>query len=384
MIGDILERYTYDYLMQLALSYVSDDIDKREGSIIYDALAPFCQVLAMSFMELKNFYNDTYILTAEGEALDNIVAERGLTRYEATYAIKKGTFTDAKGNAMSVDIGSRFSTVSDTRPINYIVTAQYKESGIAVLGAYELTCELPGTVGNEYSGNLVNITFIQGLAVAEMTTLITPARDTEEDADLRQRYMDDLNQIAFAGNTADYHKRIMEISGIGGVQIYPVWNGGGTVKLSIVDSQYNLCTDEFIKSVQQQVDPSEYGDSGLGLGIAPIGHKVTVVTPTRTNINFSMTLTMESGYTVGQVRDQVIAVLEDYMTTLRKEWDNGSVFNVYSTAIYVTRTITNIMANVPHIVNITNVRINNSAADLILTESGTLQQLPFLGTVTLN
>ena len=41
MIGDNLEQYTYEYLMQLALSYVPDDRDKRQGSVIYDALAPF-------------------------------------------------------------------------------------------------------------------------------------------------------------------------------------------------------------------------------------------------------------------------------------------------------------------------------------------------------
>ena len=42
MIGDKLEQYTYKYLMSQALSFVDDSLDKREGSIIYDALAPFC------------------------------------------------------------------------------------------------------------------------------------------------------------------------------------------------------------------------------------------------------------------------------------------------------------------------------------------------------
>ena len=42
MIGDFLEKYTFDYLMNDALSRVNENIDTREGSIIYDALAPAC------------------------------------------------------------------------------------------------------------------------------------------------------------------------------------------------------------------------------------------------------------------------------------------------------------------------------------------------------
>ena len=37
MIGDYLEQYTFEYLMEQSLSRVPDTIDKREGSIIYDA-----------------------------------------------------------------------------------------------------------------------------------------------------------------------------------------------------------------------------------------------------------------------------------------------------------------------------------------------------------
>lgn len=384
MIRDRLEQYSYDHLMQLALSFVPDELDKREGSIIYDALAPFCQVLALSFNELYQFYQDTYILTASGEALDNIVAERGFSRYPATYAVKKGEFYDDKGNPMEVPIGSRFSSVSDINPIVYKVVAEYKEGNISVPGTYELECEVAGTLGNEYSGNLINITFIKGLVTATLSTLLNPARDEEEDNNLRQRYLDDLNQIAFGGNVADYYKRVTNIAGIGGVQIYPVWKGGGTVKLSIIDPQFNLCSSEFIEEIQQEIDPSQYNDPGMGLGIAPIGHKVTVVTPTHKSVNFSMTLIMEPGFTVGQVRDQVINVLSDYLKSLRQTWDTRSVFNKYECTVYINRALSSILTNVAHIMNIVNVKINNQIADLVLVETGDLQELPFLGTVTLN
>ena len=53
MIGDFLEKYTFDYLMNDALSRVNENIDTREGSIIYDALAPACYELAGFLFAVK-------------------------------------------------------------------------------------------------------------------------------------------------------------------------------------------------------------------------------------------------------------------------------------------------------------------------------------------
>lgn len=384
MIGDNLEQYTYDNLMRLALSYVPDTVDKREGSVIFDALAPFCQVLAGAFMELRNFYRDTYALTATGEDLDYRVAESGISRYSATYAIKRADFADSEGLPISVPIGARFSTVSDTNPIIYAVTDIYSEDGVPVEGAYQLTCETSGIIGNQYTGNLVNITFIQGLASATMSTLIQPARDTETDDELRERYFDGLNQKAFGGNIADYREKVLEIEGVGGLQIYPVWNGGGTVKLSIVDTEYNPATEEFIELVANEIDPENYeGEKGTGLGIAPIGHKVTVTTPTETDIDVSATLTLKSGYQLGQVEDAVKQQISDYLLSLRREWDNADNMNRYSLSVFLAR-VSSAIINVTGVDNVTNLTLNGEAEDIELPQTGASQSVPVLGEVTLS
>lgn len=385
MIGDYLEQFSYDYLMQLALSFVDDDLDKREGSVIYDALAPFCQVLAGQIMELKNFYKDTFALTAEGEGLDNRVAESGMARYPATHAIKKAYFADAKNNPMNVEIGSRFSTVSDTSPIVYKVIRQYTdEGGGVVAGTYELECEVPGTIGNEYSGNLINITFIQGLSVAEMGTTLVPARDTETDDELRKRYFDRLKQKAFGGNIADYREKVLALSGVGAVQIYPTWDGGGTVKLSILDPTYQRASEEFIRTVQEEMDPENMaGETGLGLGIAPIGHKVTVTTPDSVEINVRATVQLVPGYSVGQVEGPISAAISAYLASLRKDWDKAVTLNEYSVAVYLAR-ISSIIMNVPGVMNIRQIYVNDSEEDLILQEDGNVQQIPVMGEVVIS
>lgn len=385
MIGDNLQQYTYEYLMELALSLVPDDRDKRQGSIIYDALAPFCQLLAAGALQLKNYYTETYAVTATGQDLNNRVAEQGITRYAATYAVKKLTLVDENGAPVIVPMGTRFSTVSTTNPINYVVTAQYAEDGVAVAGVYEATCEDTGTIGNEYSGSMINITFIQGLASAHLSTTLIPARNEETDDELRERYFQALNQKAFGGNIADYRTKIKEeFPGVGAVQIYPVWNGGGTVKLSIVDPSYSRCSPEYVAVVQKAIDPENAdGETGVGIGIAPIGHKVTVVTPDEVEINVSATITLGPNYTIGQVQTPIETAVSDHIKSLRQSWADADDRNQYSCAVFIARVTASIIA-VAGVANVYDVKINDAYEDIILTQSGAVQQLPKLGEVTLN
>lgn len=385
MIGDTLQQYTYEYLMELALSLVPDDRDKRQGSIIYDALAPFCQLLAAGALELKNYYTQTYAVTATGEDLNNRVAEQGISRYTATSAVKKIVLEDEQGNPVVVPLGSRFSTMSSTNPVNYTITAQYTEEGVAVPGAYEATCEEVGIIGNEYFGNMINITFIQGLASAVMSTTLVPGRDEETDEELRERYFEAVNQKAFGGNITDYRTKVKEeFSGVGAVQIYPVWDGGGTVKLSIVDPSYGKCSPEYVASVQRAMDPENaQGETGTGLGIAPIGHKVTVVTPDEININVSATIVLGANYTIGQVETPIREAIGNYIQSLRESWADADDMNNYSCDVFIAR-ITAAIITVPGIANVHNVKLNGAAQDIFLTQSGLVQQLPKLGEVTLN
>ena len=52
MIGKYSDEMTFDYIMNRMLESVPDTVDKREGSIIYDALSPAAAELAKAYMEL--------------------------------------------------------------------------------------------------------------------------------------------------------------------------------------------------------------------------------------------------------------------------------------------------------------------------------------------
>ena len=54
------------------LASIPDDIDKREGSVIYDALAPTAMALAETYHDMAVLYRRTFAATADGEDLENV------------------------------------------------------------------------------------------------------------------------------------------------------------------------------------------------------------------------------------------------------------------------------------------------------------------------
>lgn len=379
MIGDFLETYSFEYLLNFALSLVPDNLDKREGSIIYDALAPVCYLLAQQNIRLQSIYQNTFIAYAQGRALDLRSQEQGLSRYPATYAVKKVYAIGNDGLPTTVPLGSRFSTIGNS--LIYSITAVYTVDDVAQPGYYEATCETAGVVGNDYVGDLIMITNLSNIAQATMSDLITPARNEETDDELRTRYLDKVNEKSFGGNIAQYREELKAISGVGAVQIYPVWNGGGTIKLSVIDTNYNVLTSDFLTHLKELIDPEN--NSGEGLGIAPIGHKVTIVTPTEVTININANLTLMQGYSLSQVEDNIKIAIGNYINNLRQHWGDSSETNTYSTAVYIARVNASILS-VEGVANVTGTTINGVEEDLILSENKTTQELPKLGEVILN
>ena len=379
MIGDFLQTYSYEYLLNFALSLVPDNLDKREGSIIYDALAPVCYLLAQQNIRLQGIYQNTFIAYAQGEALDLRSQEQGLTRYPATYAVKKVYAIGSDGNPTTVPLGSRFSTIGSS--LIYSITAVYTVGGVPQAGYYEATCETAGVVGNDYVGDLIMVTNLNNVAQATMSDLITPARDEETDDELRTRYLEKVNEKSFGGNVAQYREELKAIGGVGAVQIYPVWNGGGTVKLSVIDTDYNTLTEDFINQLKETIDPEN--NSGEGLGLAPIGHRVTIVTPSEVTINVEATLTLMQGYVLSQVEDGIQSALDNYINSLRQHWGDSNETNTYSTAVYIARINASILS-VEGVANVTGTTINDVEADLVLTQDASTQELPKLGEVVLN
>lgn len=384
VLSEYLQKYTYDYILTEALSKVPDNVDKREGSIIRDALSPCCYEAAKHILYLADIIEQTYIETANGLWLDGRVIEGGITRDPATYAKKLGVFKTQLDEPCQISIGQSFSTVGDTI-LNYTTVQVYtNEDGDVVPGSYIMQCNTVGSVGNGYIGRIVPNDYIEKLASAEITNLLYPGEEEESDDSLRERFLANLMKTAFGGNIAQYRQWAKEIPGIGGVQVYPVWAGGGTVKLSIIDTDYNSCSSEFCQTILEKFDPENSGgETGLGLGIAPIGHKVTVSTPLPRTINVSGKITLLPGYKLETLMPDIKAALENYLLSLREAWENSDDENNYSVTVYLGR-INFVILNVKGVSSAYELKLNETDTDIKLTETSSLQEIPVLGTVSLD
>lgn len=333
---------TYEEILQRCLDRIPNTIDKRQGSIIYDALAPCCVELAQMYIELSGIYDQVFIDTAVGEALDKLVEQNGVKRKDATYALRKGEFN------MVVPVGNRFSDGENT----YIVIENIAGTNNSIL-----RCEQAGAVGNSYYGSLTPITYLQGLTKAELTDIIDMGNDIESDEDLRVRYMESVTAPQFGGNVSDYQNKVKSLTGVGGCKVIPIWNGGGTVKLIITNSQGGVPTSSLVNDVQEAVDPNQ---DQQGLGIAPIGHIVTVEGAAAKKIAVSATFTLESGVDPTDIQDSVNNVVDNYFKSLSINWDKED-----NLIARISQLETRLLG-VAGVLDITNTKMNNSSSNLSL------------------
>ena len=136
----MFEEFTFDFLSERMLSNVNDDYDKREGSIIYYAIAPAALELAFLYTVLDMVSNEVYADTASYYYLIKRAAERGITPKEASPAIVKMNVVPTNA---AVNVGDRFN-IGD---LNYVVTEPVENEA----GAYKLQCESSGIEGNRGS-----------------------------------------------------------------------------------------------------------------------------------------------------------------------------------------------------------------------------------------
>lgn len=360
---------SYEQILKRLLEQVDDTLDKRQGSIIFDALAPAAMELAQCYASLEIYKEQTYLKTATGENLDNRVADYAIYRNPATNAIRIITVVDTNNEPLDIELGSKFTIPVEYGGYNYIITERIE------VGKFKARCETVGSIGNDYLGVLLPLYNINGLGKAEIVGTFQPGEDIETDEDLRKRAINAINKNAFGGNQADYRRYMQEIEGVGQVKIFPVWNGGGTVKLSFVNSDNSIPSDEFVDEVQTEIDPIV--NSGEGIGLAPIGHHVTVTKPVKYKINIDVYVDVNANYSLSNVQDEIIKRINDYILEVQNSWQDSEILTIYLSKVIAYSLL------VTGIDNVARVIINDEQADLQLEETAQLQQFPVIGEVNI-
>ena len=329
------EGQTFEAIMERCMDRVATSVDKREGAIVYDAVAQAAAELAILYIELEYNRNRGFPDTAAGQDLTDKCKEGRIFREAATCAIRKGYFEGANGAGYDPPIGSRFSGGG----INFAVIRSIGS------GQCQLQAETAGAVGNGYIGTLYPIDSMEGLTAARLADILIPGEDEEDDETLRRRYLESLRSRAFGGNMADYRQKVLSMQGVGGCKVLPVWAGGG-------------------KSLTE--------NSGQGYGMAPIGHSVTVRKVLEKPINVSLQLSYASGISYNDVKQAVEAAIQGYFQELVQSWADSTSLTVRISQIE------NRILDVEGIVDIGGTSLNGSPANAVLN----MDAIPVLGSVT--
>lgn len=351
----MFEEITFKTVMDRMLNRIDDSYDKRESSPIYAALAPAALEIVNIYAALDDMLDETYADTASREYLIRIAASRGLTPRPATKSMVLAEFTP---ETIEIEDGAEFTSEESIYKI-----VKKIENGI-----YELECKEAGDVGNLYTGEIIPVDYIEGLESATITKILIYGEKEEDTKVFRKRYMDSFKANEFGGNQIDYQNKALMISGVGAVKVIPVWNGPGTVKLIILNTNFRQASAELMENVQDAFDPDK---NGLGNGLAPIGHRVTVDTVEEVPICITTDIAYDIGYDWETCQDAIEEAVQKYLSELQKAWNSYHGLTVRISSINTA------ILSIQGVIDIAGTRLNNTEENLLFEE----HQIPVFGGV---
>ncbi len=346
---------------------VPDDIDKSEGSYIYDALACVSNELAQMKVDMGEYLNCGFAGSTFGEYLDARCDEHGITRKAAIKATGQVRFTGAAGTV--IPAGTTVSTsadlVTNTGAVEFI-TGQ--EAAVPAEGYVSVDIEAveAGKTGNVAAGAVVLLaTPVNGVSAVTNESPITGGADTESDDDLRARFFARVRTPGTSGNKSDYMQWALGVAGVGAALVIPLWNGPGTVKVVLLDSDKQPASQAIVDAAQEYIDP----DPGLGEGKAPIGAAVTVEAATTVNVDVTATVVLTGVRTLAEVQGLFEAALADYLESI--------AFSSDPTARYVR--IGSMLLDTEGVQDYSNLLVNGGTGNVAIADG----QVAVKGAVTL-
>ena len=331
---------TYEELLQSMLDKVPSDVDKREGSIIYDALAPCAYFLAQQNFQLDNFIDLLLPDTALGEYLDRVVSAYGIERKAATPAVRK-MLTSAP-----VALGTRWGIDE----IVYAVTDQLDTN------QYEVTCETAGDIGNQYSGEMSPVSNGISGVTAELTDILTAGTDEESDEAMRERFYTKVQMPATSGNAYHYQQWALEVPGTGGAKVFPLDDGPGTVTVLVVDDNREI-SSSLPATVAAYIET-----------VRPIGAAVTVESPAALTVAISANVVLDGSREIADVKTDYEAAVKSFL--------KDTIFTTYRVSY---ARLSALLLDVAGVEDFDSFLLNSGTGNVMVGE----KQIPVLGTVSL-
>lgn len=344
----MFEDKTYETIMEEMLDGIDPAIDTRQGSVIYDAISPVAMELAQMYADMGLVEDECFADSASYYYLIKRAAERGIF-------VREGTPSVLKIHVVPENVDIPLGTECNAGELNYVVTEKLPEEGY-----YSITCTETGKAGNLVNDDIIPMENVDGLEAIEFVSILASGTDDEDEEALRERYFESFSEVTFGGNKKEYKEKAKEFPFVGACRPIPVWNGGGTVKLIVLNSEFDVADAGEIQQLQDAFDPEQ---NGMGDGIAPIGHVVTVVSAEAEEVNVLCGVTLADGYCWEDVAESARLEVEKYFYELRKTWED---IGENETLVIRSGQIEDILIHIPGIRDAKNVLLNGKAGNLYI------------------
>lgn len=334
------------------LDTISDDFDKRETSIIYQAVAMVVPELMLLQSDIELMEEEAFPDSCNYNSLVRFSGLRNIHTRQATRGVVIAEFSK------DIEIGTRFNCEER----NYEVLEKINTN------KYKLIAEETGHI--ESIGDLTPINDMPDLRTAKITSVYLDGREEESLESLRKRYMESLDYQAFGGNRADYIEKVTSVDGVGACKVFrrpkATSSEVGKITIVIVDTTYKNASRELIKNVASILTPTEDGE---GAGLAPIGHKVTVVGAEKQTVNVKTRITIERD--IDNITRDLTKAIEEYLHELRTGFGSDEATVVRISAIE------NKILGIKGVIDVSNTTINGVEKNLTIED----KSIPVIGEV---
>lgn len=271
-------------ILQRTRGYYEDEkgteASSLEGTFVFDSLSANAKEFEKSYAEMDLMMEAAFIQTSWGKYLDELAEElAGINRRQATQAVVVLTLTGTAG--VKVPKGSTFSTANGT------IFATNADATIGDGGTIDVkaTAAATGSGGNVAAGTITTIPVpIYGVSKVTNAAAAYDGYEEESDDTLRERALFIIQQPATSGNVNDYIEWASSVSGVGHVKVTPIWNGAGTVRVLVTDTNGEPASSDLIQKVTEKIESAR-----------PIGASVTVATPSLFALTIKLKVTSGTG-----------------------------------------------------------------------------------------
>lgn len=321
--------------------------------------APFGLILRLiaffigkAYQDMEAVYNSGSPSTATGNALDRVGANSGMARIAEQYAVTELTIIGTPGYV----VPARF--VGATENAIRFTTDQAVTIGTGGTGKVHATATVAGEKGNVAAGSITKIVnpIADVTAVTNASAAIGGlARET--DAAFRARVLLKVSQPATSGNASHYIQWATSVPGVGAAKVTELWNGPGTVKVSIVDTDRQPALPALVAEVAEYLET-----------VRPVCVAVTVVSAAGLNVNVAATVVLASGYTLQEVQDAFTTALTQHLSA-----------TAFASTYVSYAKIGTLLLGTDGVLDYTSLTLNGGTSNVVLADN----QVPVVGTVGL-